>query len=166
MSPRTRALFVTLALLAVLFLGALLLPAPSRAAPPAQVPEDAVPARVTRVVDGDTIRVRLNGRTLRVRYIGMDTPERGDFCFDEATALNAAYVAGKTVYLEKDVSEVDRYGRLMRHIWTADGLLVNELLVREGYAYVYTWPPDVKYEDRLIAAQRAAREDGAGCLWD
>ncbi|MGL4649855.1 MAG: thermonuclease family protein [Caldilineaceae bacterium] len=164
--PRRMRAALLLALCLAALISALLPPAALRAAPQAQVPEGAIAARVTRVVDGDTIRVRINGRTYRVRYIGMDTPERDTPCFDQATAANAAWVQGQTVYLEKDVSEVDRYGRLLRHIWTADGVLVNEALVREGVALVYTWPPDVKYEANLIAAQRAARSAGAGCLWD
>ncbi len=131
----------------------------------AGVPASALPARVTRIVDGDTIGVELGGATYRVRYIGMDTPERDTPCFDAATDLNAELVEGTTVWLEQDVSEVDRYGRLLRHIWTGDGVLVNEELVRQGMAVVYTWPPDVKYEARLLAAQRAARAEGAGCLW-
>jgi len=133
---------------------------------PQQVPANAVAARVTRVVDGDTIRVRINGVTYKVRYIGMDTPERGDPCYKAASDLNAAYVAGQTVYLEKDVREVDRYGRLLRYVWTADGVLVNVALVRRGYALAYTFPPDVKYETQILAAQRSARNNNAGCLWD
>ena len=68
-------------------------------------------ATVLRVIDGDTIDVEINGERQRVRYIGMNTPERGEPCFDEATAANVELVQGKTVQLVKDVSDTDRYDR-------------------------------------------------------
>jgi hypothetical protein len=75
-------------------------------------------ATVTYIVDGDTIDVAIGGTTYRVRYIGMDTPERGDYFFSEATEANRALVEGQQVILVKDVSETDRYGRLLRMcIW-------------------------------------------------
>ena len=130
-------------------------------------------AQVVRVVDGDTIVVRLGGQTLRLRYIGMDTPETVrpgspvEAMGPEASRANAALVAGRTVVLEKDVSETDQYGRLLRYVWLVDGdrwTLVNLELVRRGYAQVETDPPDVRYADRFVTAQRAAREAGLG-LW-
>jgi micrococcal nuclease len=126
-------------------------------------------ARVVRVVDGDTIDVELSGATLRVRYIGMDTPETVDprrpvGCFGpEATARNRALAEGRQVELEKDVSETDSFGRLLRYVYV-DGAMVNETLLREGYAQVSTFPPDVRYVDRFLAAQREAREANRG-LW-
>jgi endonuclease YncB( thermonuclease family) len=121
-------------------------------------------AQVSRVIDGDTIEVEAAGVTYRVRYIGMDTPERGEPYFSEATARNRALVGNQTIYMEKDVSETDRYGRLLRYIWLADGTLVNWLLVREGYAQQATFPPDVKYVDYHRQAQQEARTEGLG-LW-
>jgi len=123
-------------------------------------------AKVTRVVDGDTIKLE-TGESLR--YIGIDSPETVDprkpvQCYGkEASAKNKELVEGKTVKLEKDVSETDKYGRLLRYIWLGD-VLVNELLVREGYAQSSSYPPDVKYQDRFIDAQRLAREENKG-LW-
>ncbi len=130
-------------------------------------------ARVVRVVDGDTIVVRLGGRDEHLRYIGMDTPETVkpgspvQWMGPEASRANAALVDGRTVVLEKDVSETDRYGRLLRYVWLVDGdrwTLVDLELVRRGFAQVETDPPDVKYADRFVAAQRAARAAGLG-LW-
>ena len=130
-------------------------------------------ARVVRIVDGDTIIVRLAGRDQRLRYIGMDTPETVkpgspvEWMGPEASKANAALVEGRTVVLEKDVSETDRFGRLLRYVWLVDGdrwtLVDLELIVR-GFAQVETDPPDVKYADRFVAAQRTAREAGLG-LW-
>jgi len=130
-------------------------------------------AEVIRVVDGDTIVVRLGGRDQRLRYIGMDTPETKkpdtpvQWMGPEASRANTALVKGRTVVLEKDVSETDRFGRLLRYVWLVDGdrwTLVDLELVRRGFAQVETDPPDVKYADRFVAAQRSAREAGIG-LW-
>jgi endonuclease YncB( thermonuclease family) len=131
-------------------------------------------AVVNSVVDGDTIRVDIDGEEYPLRYIGMDTPEpdatdpTAKRYADEATAANVALVEGEEVYLEKDVSETDRFGRLLRNVWIVDPddgmVLVNLELVRRGYAQVATLPPDVKYVDLLTGAQDAARAEGLG-LW-
>ena len=131
------------------------------------VTEEAVAgetAVVTHIVDGDTIDVRLNGQNFRVRYIGMDTPERGDFFYDEATEANRRLVAEQRVTMVKDVSETDRYGRLLRYIYLEDGTFVNAELVRQGYARVATFPPDVRFQELYITLEREARETGRG-LW-
>jgi micrococcal nuclease len=130
-------------------------------------------ASVVRVVDGDTIVVAYGGRQYKVRYIGMNTPETVDpsrpiqWMGPEASAANKTLVAGKSVVLEKDVSETDRYGRLLRYVWLTDGVawtLVNLELINEGFASVSTYPPDVKYVDVYLAAERDARATAVG-LW-
>ena len=124
---------------------------------------------VVRVVDGDTIAVDVDGTLERVRYIGMDTPEtvhprKPVECFGkEASAKNAALVGGKRVRLERDVTDRDRYGRLLRYVWV-DDVFVNLELVREGFAMVSTYPPDVEHTDAFVAAQKEAREANRG-LW-
>ena len=105
-----------------------------------------VEATVTRVIDGDTIEVNLEGLIYRVRYIGIDTPEIGEPCADEATEANRQLVEGKTVWLEKDISETDKYGRLLRYVYV-DDIFVNEELVRLGLALPSSYPPDMKYDD-------------------
>ncbi|MCI0563770.1 MAG: thermonuclease family protein [Nitrososphaera sp.] len=122
-------------------------------------------ATVTDVIDGDTIDVTIAGVSYRVRYIGMDTPERGDPYYSEATQANSDLVAGQVVTLVKDVSETDRYGRLLRYVYLQDGTFVNAELVRLGYAQVATFPPDVRYQDLFLQLQREARAAGRG-LWD
>jgi micrococcal nuclease len=125
-------------------------------------------AIVTRVVDGDTIEVRIAGRTLRVRYIGINAPGPNSWMSAEATRANATLVAGREVHLETDVSDTDQYGRLLRYIWLqrSDGwMLVNRELVALGVAQVATYPPDVKYIDNvLLPAQDEARTNALG-LW-
>lgn len=128
---------------------------------------------VSRVVDGDTIVVTTDGTKMKVRYIGMDTPETVDprqsvqWMGPEASDANKQLVLGRTVVLERDVSEVDQYGRLLRDVWLEDPtgwVFVNLELVVLGYAQVTTYPPDVKYVDELLAAQDEARTLGLG-LW-
>ena len=129
-------------------------------------------ASVRKVTDGDTIRVDFEDGPLNqpVRYIGMDAPEtvKPDTPVQpfgpEASAENARLVAGKRLCLEKDISERDRYDRLLRYAWLPDGSMVNELLVQAGLATVETVPPDVKYVERFVAAQQQAREAGRG-MW-
>ena len=137
--------------------------------PPTPTP-DRMRARVLRVVDGDTIEVMIDRREYRLRYIGIDTPETVhpelpvEWLGPEASAANKALVAGKTVYLEKDISEVDQYGRLLRYVFLEDGTFVNAELVRLGLAQVSTYPPDVKYVELYLRMQREAREAGRG-MW-
>lgn len=130
-------------------------------------------ARVVRVVDGDTVIIDRGRGNERLRYIGMDTPESVkpgtpvEFMAKEASAANAAMVEGRTVVLERDVSETDQYDRLLRYVWVRDGdawRFVNLELVRQGFAQVATFPPDVRWTDVLRDAQRAARDAGIG-LW-
>jgi micrococcal nuclease len=113
------------------------------------------------VIDGDTVEL---GDGSRVRYIGMDTPETAGDCYNrESTMRNISLVLNHVVQLEKDVSETDQYGRLLRYVYV-DGVMVNEVLVAEGFAQVATYPPDVKYQERFLAAQQEAVAASAG-LW-
>jgi micrococcal nuclease len=139
-----------------------------------EVPPGAEPAALIGVSDGDTIRVDVGGQVETVRLILIDTPETHDpnnppECYGaEATAfLEGLLPRGGELYLESDVSERDRFGRLLRYVWLDRGdqvYLVNEALVRAGYAAQSTFPPDVKYEERIQAAARFAHDHGYG-LW-
>lgn len=129
--------------------------------------------KVLRVIDGDTIEL-VNGQ--KVRYIGIDTPETVDprkyvGCFGlESSQKNKELVQGKTVRLEKDVSDTDKYGRLLRYVYLlsestgSDQIFVNDYLVRQGFAYASTYPPDVKYQDQFANAQQEATSKNLG-LW-
>jgi len=149
--------------LSVLFSALSLALTPAFAAPP---PYDERKARVIAVVDGDTISVLISGfYERRVRYIGIDAPEMRRDCFaPEATAANRQLVLGKDVALERDVSDTDRFGRLLRYVYLPTGEMVNELLVRGGYAVARNYPPDTKYRARFEAAERQAQQANAG-LW-
>lgn len=143
---------------------------PEASAPPGTAASDGVTqALVTRVIDGDTIVVSINGGEFRVRYIGIDTPETVDprrpvGCFGiEASERNHELVDGAVVGLEKDVSETDSFGRLLRYVWLGDQM-VNATLVEGGYATASTYPPDVKHSDTLRKLQSEAQASGRG-LW-
>lgn len=122
---------------------------------------------VKRVVDGDTIELE-NGQ--KVRYIGIDTPEtvspdKPIQCFGkEASDKNKALVEGKKIRLEKDVSETDKYNRLLRYVYLEDGTFINLQLVKEGFARSSTYPPDVKYQEEFKKADEEARTSSIG-LW-
>ena len=123
--------------------------------------------KVTRVIDGDTIEIE-GGQ--KVRYIGMNTPETVDprkpvKCFgQEAKVKNKELVEGKNVRLEKDVSETDKYGRLLRYVYVGD-IFVNLELVKQGFAQIMTYPPDISHAQDFITAQREARQNNLG-LWN
>ncbi|MEX1997247.1 MAG: thermonuclease family protein [Candidatus Andersenbacteria bacterium] len=124
-------------------------------------------AKVVRVIDGDTFEIE-GGQTIRI--ITTDTPETVhpsqpvECMGKEASAKTKELIEGKTVRLEKDVSETDRYGRLLRYVYLEDGRMLNEVLIQEGFANAVSHPPDVKYLDRLRAAEQSAKNNKWG-LW-
>jgi micrococcal nuclease len=129
---------------------------------PSLVPPGAERVAVKRAVDGDTVELE-DGR--KVRYLGIDTPEKGENFYVEARDANAAYVAGKEAWLEFDVEKSDKYGRLLAFVWVQSpqgALLVNAELIRSGLAYAYTPGPNAKHKESLVACQREARENGRG----
>lgn len=123
-------------------------------------------ARVVRIIDGDTIEIE---NKVKVRYIGINTPEivdpvKPEECFGrQAAERNTELVSGSTVQMEKDVSEYDKHGRLLRYVYK-DGKMVNEILVAEGFARTETVPPDIKYEKLFKADEISARQNSLG-LW-
>ncbi|MFQ5944158.1 MAG: thermonuclease family protein [Anaerolineales bacterium] len=121
---------------------------------------------VSLVIDGDTVLLE-SGES--VRYLGIDAPEtnhprRGLECYGaEATERNRELVEGELVRLEFDTTDRDAYGRLLRYVYV-DNTLVNAVLVEEGFAYSYYYPPDTKHYDKLLALELAAEAAGQG-LW-
>ncbi|MBI2022099.1 thermonuclease family protein [Candidatus Daviesbacteria bacterium] len=130
--------------------------------------------RVTKVIDGDTIEIDDSGQPKKLRYIGVNTPETVDprkavECFGkEASNENKRLIEGQKVILEKDVSETDRFDRFLRYVFLKldDGslLFINDYLVRQGFAYASTYPPDVKYQEKFAEAEKEARDNNRG-LW-
>ena len=125
--------------------------------------------RVVRVVDGDTIHVRVDGREETVRYIGVDTPESVKpgarvQCFGKAAAAeNRRLVEGRAVRLSYDAEARDRYGRLLAYVWRGD-LLVNAELIRLGYGKPLEIAPNLAHAAQLRRLASAARRERRG-LW-
>jgi micrococcal nuclease len=115
---------------------------------------------VKAVIDGDTIELE-NGE--RIRYIGIDTPEKNQPFFQEATQANQELLKNGKYTLEYDSDLKDDWGRTLAYVWI-DTLLVNAELVREGLASVYLISPNFKHKDELIAFQKEAREKRSG-IW-
>ena len=127
-------------------------------------------AEVVQVVDGDTIEVRIDGRVEHVRYFGVDTPERGQRCFDEASERNEALV-GNAVLLLSDArqrpdgrpSGRDRFDRLLRYVFDEDGSSIEARLIAEGLGVA--WREDGAYRDELVTLEDEVRAADVGCLW-
>ncbi|OKH63613.1 nuclease [Mycobacterium sp. SWH-M5] len=142
---------------------------------PPQPPADTLtgPVPVTRVVDGDTIRVKTDQGNTTVRLIGLDTPELLDprspvECFaQEASDYTKGRLTGQMVFLEDDPSQdsADRYGRRLAYVWTLDGRLVNLDLIAEGYAHEYTYSTPYRHQHAFKTAETRAVEKQRG-LWN
>ena len=117
-------------------------------------------ALVISVIDGDTIELQ-GGR--RVRYLGIDTPEPGEYYATEATARNKELVEGKMVDLQSGKRDEDEYGRLLRYVYV-DGIFVNAELAAQGYATAYIFDPDERYSQVLVQLEQYAKMRQRG-LW-
>lgn len=126
--------------------------------------QDAPTVRVTRVVDGDTVDVCCP--QARVRLLGIDTPERGEWLFQEATAMTARLTSGQAVRMERCEEEEDQYGRLLRHLFVGERH-VNRELVAAGLAraYIFSLRLNPCYAGDLLAAEGAAQRQRIG-LWE
>ena len=130
---------------------------------PEEIPEETTiitTALVSRVVDGDTIELSTGED---VRLLGINTPERGQPYYDEATDRLTELIWGKTITLEKDVTDKDQYGRLLRHVFLGNSH-INLIMVKEGFANVYIVSPNLKYENELEQAQEYAKNAQKG-IW-
>lgn len=147
-------------------------------------PDGLATGVVVEVGDGDTVTVRMKGKNERVRLIGVDTPELHESekldrdvarsgkrkseiqaMGRDARAFTQDRLRGATVWIEEDVEPRDRFGRRLAYLWLGDGTLFNVTLLREGWARVLTIPPNVRYADVFVGAERAARAARRG-LWD
>jgi len=142
------------------------------------VSEQFIKAYVSRIVDGDTIEVIIDPKKYKVRFIGIDCPEytsKIEYYGKESTEYTSSILLNKYVFLEKDVSETDKYGRLLRYVWleipTVNSIdeikskMFNGLLVNNGYASAVTYPPDVKYSIQFNKLAANARNNNMG-LWN
>lgn len=142
-------------------------PAPAAIDTKSAVPDDAQEAVVSKIIDGDTFIIESGEK---VRLIGIDTPEKaGPYTKEEpfgkeATDFSKALLEGQTVYLVKDTSDTDRYGRLLRYAYLKDGTFVNLRLVEEGLATAVEFPPDTAHAEALETAESEASRQNKG-IW-
>lgn len=124
------------------------------------VPKGTIKAKVVKIVDGDTIDVRYQGRIRRVQLLEVDTPERGQCWFKESTARTAALLkVGTGVRLLRDKAPRDRYGRWLYYAWNSAGTFVNRNLVRYGYGKAVLYRPNDKYIEVMRADQAKAKKE-------
>lgn len=126
------------------------------------VPQGGETGVVTRVIDGDTIDVQIGDVGYRVRYVGVNTPESDESCYREAKEANNALVGGQTVTLIQDVSNTDRYGRLLRFVYVGN-TFVNAALVQQGFAEAVLYNPDDGFHDEFVAWEQEATNARRGC---
>ena len=117
---------------------------------------------VTRVIDGDTIDVLVDNKTVRIRYVQTNTPERDEPCFRESTQANADLVANKTVRLLPSERDTDPFGRLLRFVYVGD-VMVERALVEGGWAEVVLYPPNDAHYDEFVKLEAEAAAAGRGC---
>ena len=140
---------------------------------------DRLPAKVVKIIDGDTVKIEYGGSEENVRLIGIDTPEsranskakkdaeRSIHDVEVITAMGKAatnYVKsivklGTDIEIEFDVQSRDKYGRFLGYVYLQTGEMLNEKIVGAGYASIMTIPPNVKYQERFLATYREAREN-------
>ena len=137
-------------------------PTPTPTITPPGMAGNRTPATVTKVISGDTIDVVIDGQSYQVRYLLLRAPANNEPFGQEATAKNMEMVGGQVVYLERDVTDADAYGHLLRYVFLADNTFVNDQLILQGYAQVETYPPNEKYVYQLRQAQVSAMVHGEG----
>ena len=119
-------------------------------------------AKVVQVIDGDTLDVLIAGTRHRVRLFGVNTPERGERCY-EAAAERTRHLSGDMVRVESGPRSEDRYGRLLLYLYTRSGESIDATLIQEGLATA--WTRDGQYRDALVNLEQEARRQETGCLW-
>ncbi len=127
-----------------------------------QQPASGETGVVTNIIDGDTIDVAIGGVEQRVRYVGVNTPERDEPCYGDARDVNANLVRGQTVTLVRDVSDTDQYGRLLRYVYVGD-TFVNATLVAQGWAEAVEYRPDTGQTAYFRDLEEAATAANLGC---
>jgi len=119
-------------------------------------------AQVVQVIDGDTLDVLIAGTKHRVRLFGVNTPERGEHCY-EAAAERTRHLSGDMVRVESGPRSEDRYGRLLLYLYTRSGESIDATLIQEGLATA--WTRDGQYRDLLVNLEQETRRQEIGCLW-
>jgi len=129
------------------------------------------PAFVTEIVDGDTIKVEVNGTIETIRLLHINTPEKQEKCYQEAKERLEELIENKTVWLERDMQDEDKYDRKLRYLFLTENLdpdnfngFVNLIIIREGYASLLIIEPNARYQAKFEQAIEQASEE-EGCIW-
>jgi micrococcal nuclease len=159
MTVRTHRVFPAIALVAGLLF--------SSGHPPSFAAQGLSEARVIAVNDGDTVTLRMNNREYRARLIGLDAPEAGQEPWGSKAREHLRKLLRDSrwrVSVETDITQYDKYNRLLIYLWSPNGEMLNERMLLDGYAVLFTIQPNSRYVDRLRKAQRKARAEKRG-VW-
>lgn len=129
--------------------------------------DENISAYIEKVVDGDTVDATISGKRKQIRLIGVDAPELGQKPWGKRSRKfleDLIAASGWQVRIEYDVEKRDKFDRILAYLWTRDGKMINEEMLINGYAVLFTFPPNVKHVERLRAAQVIARENKRG-IW-
>lgn len=127
----------------------------------------SVKKQAVKIYDGDTIGAAVDGRFEKIRLLGIDAPEMDQRPWGKKSReclIALISDAASKISLEYDIERRDKYGRILAYIWTEDRKMLNEEMMKNGCAVLFTFPPNVRYAERLRAAQKKAQEQKAG-LW-
>lgn len=122
---------------------------------------------IEKVLDGDSVEANIRGKKEQIRFIGIDAPELSQKPWGKRSKKfleDLISASGWQARIEYDVEKRDKYNRILAYLWSRDNKLLNEEILGNGYAVLFTFPPNVKYVDRLKAAQVIARENKRG-VW-
>ena len=136
-------------------------------APEGKQPDKKNSVYIVKVVDGDSVEANISGKKVQIRFIGIDAPELGQKPWGKRSKKfleDLMSASGWQVSVEYDVEKRDKYERILAYLWSRDNKLINEEMLSNGYALLFTFPPNVKHADRLRSAQVIARENKRG-LW-
>jgi len=125
-----------------------------------------VEARIIEINDGDTVTLSVNNNIFRARLIGIDAPEMGQRPWGEKAKrhLERLVKPAEKIIIETDIERLDKYNRLLVYLFKEDGTFINEKMLLDGYAVLLTLPPNVKYVDRFVKAEKTARRLKKG-IW-
>ncbi len=153
--------------IAILSLISLLYGWMARIAPEGKKPDENNSVYIERVIDGDSVEANVRGKREQIRFIGIDAPELSQKPWGRRSRKfleDLIATSGWQVRIEYDVEKRDKYERILAYLWSRDNKLINEEMLNNGFAVLFTFPPNVKYVDRLSAAQVIARENKRG-VW-
>ncbi len=139
----------------------------ARTAPEGKKSDGTDSVYIERIVDGDSVEANIRGKKEQIRFIGIDAPELSQKPWGKRSRKfleDMISASGWQLRIEYDVEKRDKYDRILAYLWSRDNKLINEEILSNGYAVLFTFPPNVRHVDRLRSAQVIARENKRG-IW-